>query len=62
MAAPIKTPRMMGQPVKRMEDPRLITGAGQYLDDLTSPACSTWPSSGARTATPGSTASTPRAR
>jgi carbon-monoxide dehydrogenase large subunit len=37
MAAPIKTPRMMGQPVKRREDPRLITGAGQYLDDITFP-------------------------
>jgi carbon-monoxide dehydrogenase large subunit len=37
MAAPIKTPRMMGQPVKRREDPRLITGAGQYLDDLAFP-------------------------
>ena len=34
MAFPIKTPRMLGQPVKRREDPRLITGAGQYLDDL----------------------------
>ncbi|HZO29616.1 MAG TPA: xanthine dehydrogenase family protein molybdopterin-binding subunit [Chloroflexota bacterium] len=37
MAAPIKTPRMLGQPVKRREDPRLITGAGQYLDDITFP-------------------------
>jgi carbon-monoxide dehydrogenase large subunit len=37
MASPIKTPRMLGQPVKRMEDPRLITGAGQYLDDLSFP-------------------------
>src|SRR5438874_950387 len=37
MAAPIKTPRMMGQPIKRREDPRLITGAGQYLDDITFP-------------------------
>jgi carbon-monoxide dehydrogenase large subunit len=37
MAFPIKTPRMLGQPVKRREDPRLITGAGQYLDDLSFP-------------------------
>src|SRR5687768_14820941 len=37
MAVPIKTPRMLGQPIKRREDPRLITGAGQYLDDITFP-------------------------
>ena len=37
MAAPVKTPRMLGQPIKRREDPRLITGAGQYLDDITFP-------------------------
>ncbi|MCC7369243.1 MAG: xanthine dehydrogenase family protein molybdopterin-binding subunit [Chloroflexi bacterium] len=37
MATSIKTPRMLGQPIKRREDPRLITGAGQYLDDLSFP-------------------------
>ncbi|MGE3267597.1 MAG: xanthine dehydrogenase family protein molybdopterin-binding subunit [Chloroflexota bacterium] len=37
MATSIKTPRMLGQPIKRREDPRLITGAGQYLDDISFP-------------------------
>jgi len=37
MATSIKTPRMLGMPIKRREDPRLITGAGQYLDDLSFP-------------------------
>jgi aerobic carbon-monoxide dehydrogenase large subunit len=37
MATPITTPRMLGQPIKRREDPRLITGAGQFLDDITLP-------------------------
>jgi carbon-monoxide dehydrogenase large subunit len=37
MATSIKTPRMLGQPIKRQEDPRLITGAGQFLDDLAIP-------------------------
>ena len=36
-ATPTRTPRMLGQPIKRREDPRLITGAGAYLDDLTFP-------------------------
>ena len=26
--------RLVGAPIKRVEDPRLITGAGKYLDDL----------------------------
>jgi carbon-monoxide dehydrogenase large subunit len=29
--------RVIGQPVKRVEDPRLITGAAKYLDDLQLP-------------------------
>src|SRR5688500_1954159 len=33
-AAPAK---MVGQPIKRREDPRLITGAGNYLDDVKLP-------------------------
>ena len=37
MAIAAKTPRMLGQPIKRREDPKLITGAGQYLDDLSMP-------------------------
>jgi len=37
MATSIKTPRMLGQPIRRQEDPRLITGAGQFLDDLAIP-------------------------
>jgi aerobic carbon-monoxide dehydrogenase large subunit len=32
------TTRMMGEPVKRVEDPRLLTGGGRYLDDLGSDA------------------------
>src|SRR6266849_401885 len=27
-------PRYVGQPLKRLEDPKLITGAGQYVEDL----------------------------
>ena len=27
----------VGQPVKRFEDPRLLTGQGSYVDDLTLP-------------------------
>jgi len=37
MATSVKTPRMLGQPIKRREDPRLITGAGQFLDDISMP-------------------------
>src|SRR3954453_11898529 len=33
MTAPL--PKLMGQPVKRREDPRLITGSSQYVDDIT---------------------------
>ncbi|MFN8636569.1 MAG: xanthine dehydrogenase family protein molybdopterin-binding subunit [Chloroflexota bacterium] len=32
MTAPL--PKMMGQPVRRREDPRLITGTSQYVDDI----------------------------
>ena len=28
------TTRMVGEPVRRVEDPRLVTGNGRYLDDL----------------------------
>lgn len=28
---------MIGQPLRRLEDPRLITGRGRYVDDLTNP-------------------------
>jgi len=31
-AAPI--PKLLGQPIKRREDPRLITGTSQYVDDI----------------------------
>jgi carbon-monoxide dehydrogenase large subunit len=30
----IATPKMIGEPVKRQEDPRLITGTGKYVDDI----------------------------
>ncbi len=35
MTAPL--PKLMGQPIKRREDPRLITGSSQYVDDITLP-------------------------
>src|SRR2546428_8106907 len=31
------TKRYIGQPMKRVEDPRLIKGIGTYVDDLTLP-------------------------
>src|SRR5438067_12573040 len=31
------TTQLVGQPIKRVEDPRLITGAAKYLDDLKLP-------------------------
>jgi carbon-monoxide dehydrogenase large subunit len=37
MSVAVKTPRMLGQPIKRREDPRFITGTGTYLDDVTLP-------------------------
>jgi carbon-monoxide dehydrogenase large subunit len=37
MVIAMKTPRMMGQPIKRREDPRLITGGGRYIDDIQLP-------------------------
>ncbi|MBA2449701.1 MAG: xanthine dehydrogenase family protein molybdopterin-binding subunit [Chloroflexi bacterium] len=33
MAIAPSTPKMLGQPIKRREDPRLITGAASYVDD-----------------------------
>ena len=38
VAAAVDTPeKMVGRPIKRREDPRLITGAGNYLDDVRLP-------------------------
>ena len=33
----VATPKMLGQPIKRREDPRLITGTSTYVDDLQLP-------------------------
>ena len=33
----IATPKTLGQPIKRREDPRLITGSSTYVDDLQLP-------------------------
>ena len=49
---------MSGAPVKRKEDPRLITGSSVYVDDSLSRAWSTWRSCAVRTPTPGSRVST----
>lgn len=38
MSATLEAPRkLVGQPIKRREDPRLITGAGSFLDDVKLP-------------------------
>ncbi len=38
MVASIDAPeKLVGKPIKRREDPRLITGAGQFIDDLRLP-------------------------
>src|SRR3712207_787102 len=38
MVAQIEAPeKLVGQPLKRREDPRLITGAGNFLDDVRLP-------------------------
>jgi aerobic carbon-monoxide dehydrogenase large subunit len=37
MTTTVETPTILGAPVKRVEDARLITGEGQYLDDLNLP-------------------------
>src|SRR5690349_10970119 len=34
VAAPESPAKLVGQPIKRREDPRLITGNGSYLDDI----------------------------
>ena len=34
MAIAAPTPKLLGQPIKRREDPRLITGSATYVDDL----------------------------
>src|SRR5690349_16369870 len=31
------TPRYLGQPIKRREDPRLVQGQGSYFDDVALP-------------------------
>jgi carbon-monoxide dehydrogenase large subunit len=33
----VVTPNMLGQPIKRGEDPRLVSGSGAYLEDLVLP-------------------------
>ena len=33
----VATPNMIGQPIKRQEDPRLIAGIGKYVDDISLP-------------------------
>ena len=30
----VATPKMIGQPIKRKEDPRFITGTGRFTDDI----------------------------
>src|SRR5215203_1274613 len=38
MVAAVESPeKMVGRPLKRREDPRLITGAGNFLDDVRLP-------------------------
>src|SRR3712207_3074834 len=38
MSATIEVPeKLVGKPLKRREDPRLITGAGAFLDDVKLP-------------------------
>ena len=38
MAATVEAPeKLVGKPIKRREDPRLITGAGNFLDDIRLP-------------------------
>ena len=44
----------VGHSVLRKEDDRFIRGAGNYLDDLTFPACCTWLSCGPRGSCPDS--------
>ena len=33
----VVTPSMLGLPIKRGEDPRLVSGSGAYLEDITLP-------------------------
>ena len=51
-ARPGLATRLIGAHVKRLEDPRLVTGGGRYLDDIRFPACCMPRSSGAPTRTP----------
>jgi len=50
--------KWVGKSIRRLEDPKLLAGEARYIDDVTSQECSTPPSSGARTPTRGSSAST----
>jgi len=34
---PAALPRYLGEPIKRREDPRLVTGQGSYVDDVALP-------------------------
>lgn len=40
VSAPEAPTKLIGQPLKRREDPRLITGAGSYVDDIRLPRMS----------------------
>ena len=50
--------RTIGTSVQRVEDPRILTGRGRYVDDVPCPACCTPRSCAARSRTPASAAST----
>ena len=39
MAAAVEAPeKLVGKPLRRREDPKLITGGGNFLDDVRLPA------------------------
>jgi len=52
-------PQGIGKPVRRREDARLLTGGGRFADDMSLPGKPMSLSSGRRTRTHGSRASTP---
>ena len=37
MASPLQATRVLSQPLRRREDPRLLTGAGRFVDDVRPP-------------------------
>ena len=39
MVETLKPPKLVGEPVKRREDPRLIQGLARYVDDLEPQGC-----------------------